>query len=473
MERIEPVRRPAAPVRRRPKLTPVSVCQAIHDAPYGLARLVRRGVGAVGYWLAWTWDAVVTDQKQMYHDFLRSRFVTRWRAFFRSPTLTGFTAALRSNWLVRLTAMAALTAAIFVGVSLDPSVPTLDAICILVDSSGPHVVSQDTEELDTGYLSLRRSLGGSHDMQYLLPAGQSINVTHNSQTITAVSQAERLPAFLDRCNIQLGSDEMVELNLTGDELSIRISGTLTYQHFVTVETDYEIKRTPDPLMDQGTEEIIRKGVAGQIVETYEDTVVRGEVVSTRYVGASHDTSHAELIRYGTRVYEVDRDDTIEKVVPYDSGEGGILYFKSGVTMTYSKVMTCIPPPITAAATAAQPGPPPWAPRWASAPLPWTPPSSPTTPRCSSRPPTAAASTAWAPRWTAAAPSRATSWTCGSPPSRTAAAGAAATSPCIFWTASPPEVYEKIPCGVPQGFFHVSMTAFSRRGQSPSSRWAAA
>ena len=333
MERIEPVRRPAAPVRRRPKLTPVSVCQAIHDAPYGLARLVRRGVGAVGYWLAWTWDAVVTDQKQMYHDFLRSRFITRWRAFFRSPTLTGFTAALRSNWLVRLTAMTALTAAIFVGVSLDPSVPTLDAICILVDSSGPHVVSQDTEELDTGYLSLRRSLGGSHDMQYLLPAGQSINVTHNGQTITAVSQAERLPAFLDRCNIQLGSDEMVELNLTGDELSIRISGTLTYQHFVTVETDYEIKRTPDPLMDQGTEEIIRKGVAGQIVETYEDTVVRGEVVSTRYVGASHDTSHAELIRYGTRVYEVDRDDTIEKVVPYDSGEGGILYFKSGVTMT--------------------------------------------------------------------------------------------------------------------------------------------
>ena len=236
--------------------------------------------------------------------------------------------------------MAALTAAIFVGVSLDPSVPTLDAICILVDSSGPHVVSQDTEELDTGYLSLRRSLGGSHDMQYLLPAGQSINVTHNGQTITAVSQAERLPAFLDRCNIQLGSDEMVELNLTGDELSIRISGTLTYQHFVTVETDYEIKRTPDPLMDKGTEEIVRKGVSGQIVETYEDTVVRGEVVSTRYVGASHDTSHAELVRYGTRVYEVERDDTIEKVVPNSSGEGGILYFKSGDTMTYSKALTC-------------------------------------------------------------------------------------------------------------------------------------
>ena len=47
MERIETVARRPSPVRRRPKLDPVSVCQAIHDAPDGLVRLVRRGVGAV------------------------------------------------------------------------------------------------------------------------------------------------------------------------------------------------------------------------------------------------------------------------------------------------------------------------------------------------------------------------------------------------------------------------------------------
>ena len=197
-----------------------------------------------------------------------------------------------------------------------------------------------TEELDRSYLSLRRSLGGDKAMQYILQPGYTVTVDLAGQVITAVSAGERLPVFLERCGISLGDDEMVELNLTGDQLSIRISGTLTYQHFVTVETDYEIKRTPDPLMDKGTEEIVRKGVSGQIVETYEDTVVRGEVVSTRYVGASHDTSHAELVRYGTRVYEVERDDTIEKVVPNSSGEGGILYFKSGDTMTYSKTLTC-------------------------------------------------------------------------------------------------------------------------------------
>ena len=276
MERIETAGRRVAPVHRRPKLTPASVCQAIHDAPYGLARLVRRGVRAVGYWVAWTWDAVVTDQKQMYHNFLRSRFVQGWRAFLHAPALVGFSAALRDNWLVRLTAMTTLTAAIFVGVSLTPAAPALDAICVLVTDSGPQVVSQDTAELD----------------------------------------------------------------LTGDELSLRISSSLTYQHFVTVETDYAVERTPDPLMDKGTETVIRKGVSGHIIETYEDTMVRGEVVSTRYVGASHDTSHAELVRYGTRVYEVARDDTIERVVPNADGEGGLLYFKSGDTMTYSRVMTC-------------------------------------------------------------------------------------------------------------------------------------
>lgn len=83
-------------------------------------------------------------------------------------------------------------------------------------------------------------------MQYILQPGYTVTVDHAGQVITAVSAGERLPVFLERCGISLGDDEMVELNLTGDQLSIRISGTLTYQHFVTVETDYEIKRTPIP-----------------------------------------------------------------------------------------------------------------------------------------------------------------------------------------------------------------------------------
>ena len=129
------------------------------------------------------------------------------------------------------------------------------------------------------------------------------------------TEAERLSSLLRRSGIRLGEDEMVELNVAGEDPAIRISDTLTYQHYVTVETDYKILRSPDPLMDKGTEEIIRKGIPGQIVETYEDTVVSGEVVSTKYIGASHDTSHAELVRYGTRVYEVEEGDTIEKDFP--------------------------------------------------------------------------------------------------------------------------------------------------------------
>ena len=68
----------------------------------------------------------------------------------------------------------------------------------------------------------------------------------------------------------------------------------------------------------------------------------GEVapeVDARVVEAGNVGAAAEIRHIGDGAVGVD-DDTIEKVVPYDSGEGGILYFKSGVTMTYSKVMTC-------------------------------------------------------------------------------------------------------------------------------------
>ena len=188
-------------------------------------------------------------------------------------------------------------------------------------------------------LLLRRSLGDK-SMQLLLEPGRTVTITHGDDTHTLTTEAERLSSLLRRSGIRLGEDEMVELNVAGEDPAIRISDTLTYQHYVTVETDYKILRSPDPLMDKGTEEIIRKGIPGQIVETYEDTVVSGEVVSTKYIGASHDTSHAELVRYGTRVYEVEEGDTIEKDFPNEVGEGGYLLFASGDTMTYNKVMLC-------------------------------------------------------------------------------------------------------------------------------------
>ena len=324
-------------------VTPVTVCQAIHNVPYHAAGWLIRAVRSVGRCLAWTWDAVVCECRRdalaLRRWFFRSAPVRAWRALRRSPTLNGFADALRANPLVRLMTMIAVTALVFVGaVSYDPP-RTVDAICIVVDGDGPHVLDQRSETRDYRDLLLRRSVG-DNALQLVLQPGRTVTVNHAGQVNTYTTRAERLGAFLHRTGIALGEDEMVELNTTGDQLALHISHTLTYQHYVVVETDYQVRRIADPLMDKGTEQVLRKGVKGQVVETYEDTVVSGEVVSTKYVGASHDTSHAEIVLYGTRVYEVARDDTIAEDHPNENGEGGYLLFKSGDTMTYSKAMLC-------------------------------------------------------------------------------------------------------------------------------------
>ncbi len=321
------------------RITPAAVCQAIHDVPYIVARALIRAAKAAGRCFAWTWDAVATEACRSWRAFCRGRLVTGCRSALRSPALREVHHIMRDHPFIRFITMIAVTAVIFTVAVISEPIRTLDAICIVVDGDGPHVLDERSEERTYDDLLLRRSLGDK-SMQLLLEPGRTVTVEHNGVTQTFTTQAERLSAFLDRTGIRLDAEEMVELNVTGGSPAIRISDTLTYQHYVVVETDYKILRSPDPLMDKGTEEVIRKGIPGQIIETYEDTVVGGEVTSTKYIGASHDTSHAELVRYGTRVYEVEEGDTIEKDFPNENGEGGYLLFASGDTMTYNKVMIC-------------------------------------------------------------------------------------------------------------------------------------
>lgn len=325
------------------RVTPVSVCQAIHDAPYRAARWLLWAADSVKRCFAWTGDAVAAEWRRTWtalrQRFLASRVVAMWRALRYNRALLGFLEGLRINPIIRLVTMISLSAVVFMCATAYEPPRTVDAICIVVDGDGPHVLDENSGEADYNGLLLRRSQG-QEGLQAILEPGRTITVNHAGTVESYTTEAERLATFLDRNGIVLGEDEMVELNTTGEELAVHISHSLTYQHYVVVETDYETRRIADPLMDKGTEEVLRRGVKGQVIETYEDTVVSGEVVATRYVGASHDTSHAEIILYGTRVYEVEQDDTIVEDHPYEEGEGGYLLFASGDTMTYSRVMTC-------------------------------------------------------------------------------------------------------------------------------------
>ena len=162
-------------------VTPVTVCQAIHNVPYHAAGWLIRAVRSVGRCFAWTWDAVVCECRRdalaLRRWFFRSAPVRAWRALRRSPTLNGFADALRANPLVRLMTMIAVTALVFVGaVSYDPP-RTVDAICIVVDGDGPHVLDQRSETRDYRDLLLRRSVG-DNALQLVLQPGRTVTVNH-------------------------------------------------------------------------------------------------------------------------------------------------------------------------------------------------------------------------------------------------------------------------------------------------------
>ena len=75
------------PKKPRRRITPATVCQAIHDVPYIVARALIRAVRAVGHCFAWTWDAIVSDVRANWRAFCCGRLVTGCRDALRSPAL--------------------------------------------------------------------------------------------------------------------------------------------------------------------------------------------------------------------------------------------------------------------------------------------------------------------------------------------------------------------------------------------------
>ena len=130
----------------RRRITPVTVCQAIHDAPYIAARAVISGVRAVGHCLAWTWDAVATDARENWRGFCRSRLVTGCRRVLHAPELKELRDIMRDHVSLRIITMIAATAVVFTVAAATEPVRTMDAICIVVDSDGPHVLDDRSAE---------------------------------------------------------------------------------------------------------------------------------------------------------------------------------------------------------------------------------------------------------------------------------------------------------------------------------------
>ena len=220
----------------------------------------------------------------------------------------------------------------------EPDVKTYTYL-VVTDSVTSLVDGYPEFTYDSDELRIRDDVGG--DAQIILTAGQSVVIRHGDEVMTVESYTETVQNRLERCDIRVGKDEMVGVNTTGLKTLIHISDELRCRRRETTVDTYKTKVLYDYLLPYGEHVILQEGAPGTTTDTYDDVYRSGEMVNTVLVDRSDSTARAQIIVYGRLVKEVDRDDRIERDVPYGGGSsGGYLVFKSGYSMTYYNKITC-------------------------------------------------------------------------------------------------------------------------------------
>ena len=176
--------------------------------------------------------------------------------------------------------------------------------------------------------------------QVVLQKGQEVTLHTHDKTLYVVSRLETVSNLLHRLGITVDPDDMIIFDLIADKPDITLSHEVRLLRDVEVPTSFDSEHVSNPMMYKGEERVKQEGVAGTIIETYEDIYYMGALSGSELVNRTNDTAVTEIIEYGTRVSWADSGDTIESVHPGEDGSGGYLQMASGDTMSYSYVTTC-------------------------------------------------------------------------------------------------------------------------------------
>ncbi len=214
-----------------------------------------------------------------------------------------------------------------------------DAIYLLEQGEGPKIVKDMPDfNAEMAFLSINNDASG-RDAQMILTEGQQVTVNCGGETVTATARHETVANLLRRLDFTCSSDDMVVLDFTGEQLHISLQNEYTFDHDIALTAAFATERIPDPLMEKGTEEIVIPGKTGTVIKTYREIFRKGKLVRVDLVDTKTTDAVTQVIKYGTRVQEVSRDDRIESVHYNDDGSGYLL-FQSGDTMTFSSQVTC-------------------------------------------------------------------------------------------------------------------------------------
>lgn len=215
-----------------------------------------------------------------------------------------------------------------------------DALYILTGTNDSAVVfDSGAEAPELSDLSSRLVVVGadSDKTDLTLKAGEKVTISYEGEEMAATSRNETISALLSRSHIVPSPLEMVQVDVSGEDLEITVASDLTFYETETAVDSYEVVRRANPNLTKGTEKVVQAGKNGTKTQTYEVIYANGQMVSRQLVEESEGTAVDQIVEYGTKAATVTSSDRITKVSANGNG-GGYLTFTSGATLSYSKVL---------------------------------------------------------------------------------------------------------------------------------------
>lgn len=252
--------------------------------------------------------------------------------------------AVREHWRMRRVLLLVMVAVTVLGMvtvsSMADAVQPRRVYVVLTADGGTEIISgRPSRSMSFGILETRVDYNAKEAQLLLLQHGHNVTVTGEEETRTVQTRSETVDHLLHRLHMEPVEDEMVFIDLTGDQPSIYFRAEMTRQRTVQLSVGYSSRRVVNHSLAKGTERVMQQGVPGTITNTYTDTYRMGRVVSTELTDTVTDGAVEEVVEYGTRVSSVERSDRLVSV--HSNGDGsGYLLFASGDTMTFSRTLVC-------------------------------------------------------------------------------------------------------------------------------------
>ena len=183
------------------------------------------------------------------------------------------------------------------------------------------------------------SANGIKEARVRLHGGQNVTVNSSRGAESLVCRRESVARLLRRLHIRPGAEEMIVLDLTGDDLRISVAEEAYAYHTTETPTDFKTERVGNPLLEKGVEQVAQEGKPGCVTVTWRDTYRNGRLVSTEFLYQAPDSAVPKIIEYGLRVDSVEDTDRIREDHTNEDGSGYLL-FESGDAMCYQKKLAC-------------------------------------------------------------------------------------------------------------------------------------